>query len=238
MFRTLGIITARGGSKGIPRKNIRFLGAKPLLQYTAEAALAAKRLTRVVLSTEDKEIAEVGRQCGLEVPFMRPPELARDEMPTLPVLQHAVRALEAAGESYDAICLLQPTTPFRSSENIDACIQLLAESGADCVMTVLPVPAEHNPHWVYFRNGDGLLRLSTGEETPISRRQMLPPAYHREGSVYVTRRDILMEQNSLYGSNVAGHLVDASKSVNLDTPGDWDRAETLLLQRAPAEFFD
>jgi CMP-N,N'-diacetyllegionaminic acid synthase len=238
MFRVLGIITARGGSKGIPRKNIRFLGAKPLLQYTAEAALGAKRLTRVILSTDDEEIAEVGRQCGLGVPFMRPSELARDETPTLPVLQHAVRELEAEGESYDAICLLQPTTPFRRSEDIDACIELLAQSGAGCVMTVLPVPAEHNPHWVYFRNRDGLLHLSTGEETPIPRRQMLPLAYHREGSVYVTRRDILMEQNSLYGSSVAGHLVDSSRSVNLDTPGDWERAETLLLQRAPAEFFD
>src|SRR5436309_10181726 len=237
MFRVLGIITARGGSKGIPRKNIRLLGAKPVLQYTAEAALGAKRLARVILSTEDEEIAEVGRQCGLEVPFMRPAELARDDTPTLPVLQHAVYVLEQDGESYDAICLLQPTAPFRSSQDIDACIQLLAESGADCAMTVLPVPAEYNPHWVYFRNGDGL-HLSTGEETPISRRQMLPSAYHREGSVYVTRRDILMERNSLYGSRVAGHLVDASRSVNLDTPGDWERAETLLLQRAPAEFFD
>jgi len=237
MFRVLGIITARGGSKGIPRKNIRLLGAKPLLKYTAEAALGAKRLARVILSTEDEEIAGVGRECGLDVPFLRPSALARDDTPTLPVLQHAVRALEKGGESYDAICLLQPTTPFRGSEDIDACVQLLAESGADCVVTVLPVPTEHNPHWVYFRNRDGLLHLSTGEETPIPRRQMLPPAYHREGSVYVTRRDILMERNSLYGSRVAGHLIDGSKSVNLDTPGDWERAEALLPQRAPAEFF-
>src|SRR2546423_8592254 len=111
MFRVLGIITARGGSKGIPRKNIRFLGAKPLLQYTAEAALSAKRLTRVILSTEDQEIADVGRKCGLDVPFMRPAELALDSTPTLPVLQHAVRELEAAGNRYDAICLLQPTNP-------------------------------------------------------------------------------------------------------------------------------
>src|SRR6266516_4625509 len=113
MFRVLGIITARGGSKGIPRKNIRLLGAKPLLQYTAEAAFGAKRLARVILSTEDEEIADVGRQCGLEVPFLRPSALARDDTPTLPVLQHAVRALEEGGESYDAICLLQPTNPFR-----------------------------------------------------------------------------------------------------------------------------
>src|SRR6266542_734123 len=130
MFRVLGIITARGGSKGIPRKNIRVLAGKPLLQYTAEAALGAKRLSRVILSTEDEEIAEVGRRCGIEVPFMRPLELAQDDTPTLPVLQHAVRTLEGAGVRYDAICLLQPTVPLRPSHAIDACIQLLSESGA------------------------------------------------------------------------------------------------------------
>jgi CMP-N,N'-diacetyllegionaminic acid synthase len=224
----LGIIPARGGSKGIPRKNVRLLAGKPLLQYTADAARAARRLTRVILSTEDQEIAEVGRQCGLEVPFLRPPELARDDTPTLPVLQHAVAALEKAGERFDAICLLQPTAPFRRTEDIDGCIDLLIKTGADSVVTVLPVPPEHNPHWVYFRNDQGLLRLSTGEDAPIPQRQLLPPAFHREGSVYVTRRDVLMERNSLYGSKVAGFLIEASRSVNLDTAEDWARAEAIL----------
>ena len=123
LLRVLGIIPARGGSKGIPRKNIRRLAGKPLLQYSAQAALGARRLARTILSTEDPEIAEVGRTCGLEVPFLRPPELARDDTPTLPVLQHAVRTLEAAGDHYDAVCLLQPTNPFRQSHDIDACIQ-------------------------------------------------------------------------------------------------------------------
>src|ERR1043166_8417625 len=121
-MRVLAIITARGGSKGIPRKNIRLLAGKPLLQYTAEAALAAKQLERVILSTEDEEIAQVGKICGLEVPFLRPPELARDDTPTLPVLQHAVNALEKTGARFDAICLLQPTAPLRQSNDIDACM--------------------------------------------------------------------------------------------------------------------
>jgi CMP-N-acetylneuraminic acid synthetase len=94
----------------------------------------------------------------------------------------------------------------------------------------LPVPAEHNPHWVYFRDDQGFLRLSTGEDAPIPRRQLLPPAFHREGSVYVTRRDVLMERNSLYGSKVAGFLIEASRSVNLDTLEDWARAEAALRQ--------
>ena len=233
-MRTIAVITARGGSKGIPRKNIRLLAGKPLLQYTADAALGSKRLTRVILSTEDPEIAEIGRRCGLDVPFLRPAELAQDDTPSLPVLQHAVRVLEEAGDRYDAICLLQPTNPLRRSRDIDACIELLDTTGADCVVTVLAVPAEHNPHWVYFRDDNGFLRLSTGEDAPIPRRQLLPPAFHREGSVYVTRRDVLMERNSLYGSKVAGFLFEPSRSVNLDTLEDWQRAETLLSQEACA----
>jgi CMP-N-acetylneuraminic acid synthetase len=233
-MRILGIIPARGHSKGIPRKNIRLLVGKPLLQYTAEAALGSKRLARVILSTEDKEIAEVGRNCGLEVPFLRPPELACDDTPTLPVLQHVVRALEDAGDRHDAICLLQPTSPLRQSCDIDACISLFIETGADSVVTMLPVPAVHNPHWVYFRGPDGFLRLSTGEESPIPRRQMLPPAFHREGSVYVIRRNVLMEKNSLYGSKIAGYPMDPTRSVNIDTLEDWVRAEALVASSAPA----
>ncbi len=230
-MKVLGIITARGGSKEIPRKNIRLLAGKPLMQYTAEAALAAKRLTRVILTTDDIEIAEIGRRCGIEVPFLRPAKLARDDTPTLPVLQHSVRTLEKYGERFDAICLLQPTNPLRQAGDIDACVQLLFESQADCVLTVLPVPPEHNPHWVYLRDDRGYLRLSTGEETPIPRRQLLPTAFHREGSVYVTRRDVLMEGNSLYGSKVAGFLVEPSNSVNIDTMENWDQAERLLASR-------
>ena len=225
-MRVLGIIPARGGSKGIPGKNIRPLGGKPLLAWTAEAALAARRLSRVVLTTDDEKIAEVGRVCGLEVPFLRPADLAMDDTPTLPVLQHAVSELESRGDRFDAVCLLQPTSPFRRSGDIDGCIELLETESLDAVVSVLPVPPEHNPHWVYFRDGDGLLRLATGEDQPIPRRQELPPAFHRDGAVYVTRRDVLME-GSLYGKRLGGYLAD-SRSVNLDTPADWEKAERLV----------
>lgn len=235
-MRVLGLVPARGGSKGVPRKNVRPLGGRPLLAWTAEAALGARTLARVVLSTDDAEIAEVGRACGLDVPFLRPPELARDDTPTLPVMQDVVRRLEAAGDRFDAICLLQPTNPFRTSADIDACVARLAESGADAVVSVLAVPAEHNPHWVYFRDADGALRLSTGEPQPLPRRQLLPAAFHREGSVYVTRRDVLMERGSLYGDRVLGHEMDPARSVNIDTLADWARAEALVesLLDAPA----
>jgi CMP-N-acetylneuraminic acid synthetase len=230
-MRVLGIIPARGGSKGIPRKNIRPLAGKPLLAYTAEAARAARHLERTILSTDDLEIAEVGRRCGLEVPFLRPPGLACDHTPTLPVLRHAVHAIEEAGDRYEAICLLQPTHPLRGPEHIDGCIELLMQSGADTVMTVLAVPPEHNPYWVYFQDAQGYLRLSTGEPAPIPRRQDLPAAFHREGSVYVTRRDVLMEQKTLYGQRVLGYPMDAAHSINLDSLPDWQRATELIEAR-------
>ena len=147
-MRVLGLIPARGGSKGVPGKNIKLLGGHPLLDYTARAALASRCLARVILSTDDEAIAAVGRSAGIEVPFLRPGELATDQAPTLPVIQHAVRYLEGQGDSFDAICLLQPTNPFRRPEDIDACIDLLEARKADAVVSVLPVPAEFNPHWV------------------------------------------------------------------------------------------
>ncbi len=230
-LRVFGLIPARGGSKGVPRKNVRLLNGKPLLQYTAEAALGARKLTRVIVSTDDGEIAAVARQCNVDAPFLRPRELAQDDTPMLPVIQHALHWAEEEGEHYDAVCLLQPTNPLRRSRDIDDCIELLVRSEADAVVTLLPVPARYNPHWVYFQATEGLLSLSTGEKSPISRRQDLPPAFHREGSVYVTRRDVVMKQNTLYGERLAGFCVDPSRSVNIDSMEDWARAERLLLDR-------
>lgn len=227
-MRVLGLIPARGGSKGVPRKNVRLLAGKPLLAYTAEAALAAKRLARVILSTDDQEIAEVGKMFSVEAPFLRPAELAEDKTPTLPVVQHALRYVEENGDQFDAVCLLQPTNPLRQAADIDACIELMEQSGADSVVSVLPVPAEYNPHWVYFRNDNGSLRLSTGEASPIPRRQELPPAFHREGSIYVSRRDVVMKENSLYGTLVVGYEVDSARSVNIDTLEDWEYAAELI----------
>lgn len=230
-MRLLGLIPARGGSKGIPHKNIRPLAGKPLLQYTAEAALQVAAFSRVLLSTDDPEIAAVGKACGLDVPFLRPAELAADDTPTLAVIQHVLRWAEENGDAYDAVCLLQPTNPFRTTATIEACIQLFIEKNADSVFTVLPVPHQYNPHWVYFTREDDSLTLSTGEAQPIPRRQTLPPAFHREGSVYITRRDVILLENSLYGARSFGYQVDAGTSVNLDTMDDWIRAEQMLANR-------
>jgi CMP-N,N'-diacetyllegionaminic acid synthase len=227
-MRILGLIPARGGSKGVPRKNIRMLGSKPMLAFTAESALGALRLTRVVLSTEDEEIAAVGERYGLEVPFLRPRDLAEDVTPTLPVVQHAIAELEKQGDRFDAVCLLQPTNPLRRSADIDGCIELLECSMADAVVSVLPVPHEYNPKWVFWMNGGGRISIVTGESEPISRRQDLPPAYHRDGSVYVTRRDVVMNLNSLYGDDLKGYVADPKFSANIDTEKDWEKIEKLL----------
>jgi CMP-N-acetylneuraminic acid synthetase len=227
-MRVLGLVPARGGSKGIARKNLRLLGGKPLLQYTAEAAGKAERLHRVLLSTDDAEIADAGRRCGLWAPFLRPDALARDDTPMLAVVVHALDWLGAQGDEYDAVCLLQPTSPFRRPAHIDACVDLLASSGADCVLTVLRVPERYNPHWVYFRRDDGSLRPALDDAEPIPSRQALPPAFHRDGSVYVSRVDVIRRQRTLYGKKVIPYEMDAGMSVNLDDEADWRHAERLL----------
>lgn len=228
----LGLIPARGGSKGVPRKNIRLLGGKPLVGYTIDAARRAARIDRVVVSTEDDEIAKIAEALGAEVPFRRPPELARDDSPTLSAVQHAVKVLENQGWQCDAICLLQPTFPFRSSADIDACIDKFEQTHADCVVTVHRVPHQFNPHWVYFESENGTLHISTGETAPIPRRQELPPAFHRSGSIYVTRTKVVMEQSLLYGERLVGFETPAADACNIDSLEDWERAEALLASKS------
>jgi CMP-N-acetylneuraminic acid synthetase len=207
------------------------LCGKPLLAYTVETALRSKLLSRLVLSTEDAEIAEVGRSLGAEVPFLRPPELAQDETPMFPVVKHAVETLEAQSVAFDAVCLLQPTNPFRMADDIDSCIQVLFETGSDSVVSVLRVPDTYNPKWVYWKSEDGSLKLSTGEDEPTTRRQELPDAFHREGSIYVTRRDVIDMYSNLYGLKIRGYEVDSHRSVNIDTMEDWNKAAEIIARR-------
>ena len=184
----------------------------------------------MVLSTEDDEIAQIGRQLGLDVPFIRPGSLAEDNTPTFPVVIHAIETLEKLGDRFDAVCLLQPTNPLRRSDDIDACIRLLEESGADSVITVRQVPDEYNPNWVFWKNGDGRMRLSNGNTVPTARRQELPPAFHRDGSVYVSRCSSLRSHGNLYGEDIRGYEAVAVDHVNIDTLGDWEAATALLQQ--------
>jgi CMP-N,N'-diacetyllegionaminic acid synthase len=232
-MRVLGLIPARGGSKGVPRKNVRQLAGKPMLHYTAEAALSAVAigaLARVILSTEDAEIADIGRACGLDVPFMRPPELALDETPMLPVVQHAIRFAQNGGHSYDAVCLLQPTTPLRSACDIERAVKLLNDTDADSVISFVRVGDKH-PARMKLVDGDGrVTNPPFAELMEGQRRQDLPPLYLREGSIYLTRVSVLLEQGSMSGRDCRALIMPEERAVNVDSMMDLVLAEQLLLR--------
>lgn len=226
-MKILGLIPARGGSKGIPGKNIKSLGGKPLLQYTFEAAKESKLLAGVILSSDNPEIITVAEKLGLEVPFIRPLDLAADDTSSLEVLNHALNYFAQKGEKFDAVCLLQPTTPFRRKGLIDDAIQKFSSGNFDSLVSVREVPAEFNPHWV-FEEKEGQLKIATGETEIIIRRQELPKAYHRDGAIYITKTQVLLEQNSLYGKNIGFIDTTGDPYVNIDTLQDWEKAERIL----------
>ena len=231
-MRVLGIVTARGGSKGIPRKNLHSLCGQPLLQWTAEAALAARGLSRVVLSTDDAEIASFGQSCGIEVPTMRPSELAKDETPSVPVAQHMVRFLESQGDAFDAVFLLQPTNPLRRSDDIDGAISLLEKTGADSVISFVDVGEKHPARMKMISLEGRAIDPPFAEQFEGQRRQELPKLYLREGSVYLTRTSVLMEQNSLKGQDCRAWLIPPERACAIDTPFDLFLAEQLLQWQA------
>lgn len=228
-MKVLGIVTARGGSKGIPRKNIALVAGKPLIAWTALAARASK-LARVVVSTDDEEIAEVARTWDLDVPFMRPPELAADDTPTIPVLQDVVRKLEASGERYDAIFTLQPTNPLRRASDIDGAIDLLAATGADSVISFVRVGDRHPARMKIVQPDGRVVDPPFAEQFEGQRRQDLPQLWLREGSVYLTRRDVLVEHGSLRGDDCRAWEMPEERACNVDTPFDLWLAEQLLLR--------
>lgn len=226
--KILAIIPARGGSKGIPGKNIKLLGGKPLLEYTVDSARESQLLARVILSSDDEAIISLAKSIGLEVPFVRPAHLAKDLSGSLEVVQHALTFFKDNGEFFDAVCLLQPTTPFRDKGSIDTAIQRFIDKKVDSLVSVREVPAEFNPHWVFEADETGCLHIATGEKEIIKRRQELPVAYFRDGSIYLTKTEVILKQESLYGDTI-GHIVSQNKRfVNLDTMADWEQAEQFL----------
>lgn len=214
-----GVIPARGGSKGVPRKNIRLFAGKPLIAHTIEAARLAPCLDRVIVSTEDEEIAEIARVHGAEVPFLRPVELSGDDIPTLPVLQHAARWLEKSlGRQLSAVVTLQPTSPLRRANHIDKAVQRWRESGADAVATVCL--SEHHPYWMGTLNGDQFVPLLQDPETYRSR-QSLPQVYRLNGAVYVTARRALLEHDRILGTDTRVVVMTHDESLDIDTTRDF-----------------
>lgn len=233
-MKVLGIITARGGSKGVPGKNLKLLDGKPLLAYTVEAARASRSLDRVILSTEDDAIAASGRALGCEVPFLRPAELSRDNTPHLPVIQHAAEWMrEQAGYRPDAVMVLQPTSPLRTAGDIDAAIALLESSGADSVLSVSEVPAHSHPSRTLRLDAAGnAVLFATGQPVRqrVNRRQDLPEAWVMNGAIYACRTETLFAaEPSLYGDAVVAYRMPAGRSISIDDTDDWAAAERALL---------
>ncbi len=226
-MKILGLIPARGGSKGIPDKNKKELGGKPLLQYTIEAALNSEMLDRVIFSSEDTELITLAKSLGVDVPFVRPVHLAEDSSGSLEVAQHALQFLSKKGEEFDAVCLLQVTTPFRTSSDIDTALKKFMDEGNDSLISVQKVPHQYNPHWVFETSKNGSLKIATGDTHIIKRRQELPQAFIRDGAIYITKTEVLLKQNSFFGKSISYMETDPDRFVNIDTLADWDRAESI-----------
>jgi N-acylneuraminate cytidylyltransferase len=229
MRKILGIIPARGGSKGIPGKNIRLLNGKPLIYYTVEAARASELIDRLILTTDSPEIAEIGKSLGVDVPFLRPSELAQDDTPMMPVLEHAIRHVESGGWQAEIIVLLQPTAPLRRAEHIRLAVNMLNESKCDSVVSVVEVPRHYVPDFV--------LKIEEGKLKPfldaplVARRQDARPAFSRDGTIYVFWRDMFFEKHTIYGDDCRPILIPDHESCNLDTMMDWKEAEKMLRER-------
>lgn len=216
---TLGLIPARGGSKGIPRKNVLPIAGKPLIAWTIEAALAAKSIDSVVVTTDNAEIAEVAVRHGADIPFLRPAELAQDETPGIDPVLHAIAALPG----YDRVVLLQPTSPLRSTDDIEAAIGMAADGPAVVGVTEAP-----HANWIFAMDCSGLLDIGAA---PPARRQDVAKRYVLNGAIYVSDCDALRSSHSFLGPNTAGYVMPADRSVDIDGPLDWKLAELLLRER-------
>ncbi len=227
--RVLAVIPARGGSKGVPRKNIRLLAGVPLIAHTIRAAQAAQRVDRILVSTDDAEIAAIARQWGADVPFLRPTELSGDRAAQIDVVLHALRQAEALdGVRYSHVLLLQPTAPLRTADDIDAALQLLLTSGCDAVVSYTPVESAHPFYMVTLEDGrpKPLLDVPAG----MTARQQYPEVYRRNGAIYATRREVILRR-SFYGEDVRAYIMPPERSVNIDSLFDFELAEFLLSRR-------
>lgn len=226
----LGVITARGGSTSIPKKNIVQLAGKPLIWHTINAAKQSSLLNRVIVSTDSEEIASVCREYGADVPFMRPAELAQDNTPHIPVVQHALNWLkENRGEEYEYVMILQPTSPLRTAEDIDKAIKKATETGADSVMSMVAL-VDFDPVKVKHINDDVILSMF-GDEGRISKlRQNGQKAYKRNCAIYLTKTEHIMN-NDLFGPVSRPYLMPPERSVDINEPHDLAFAEFLLSKK-------
>ncbi len=233
MRTVFGIITARGGSKGIPRKNIARVAGRPLIAWTIAAARASRHLTRLLVSTDDNAIAEISRTEGAEVPFLRPSELSEDDSPHVAVVQHALAWLrdQEACEP-DFVMLLQPTSPLRTAADIDAAIELAERSGTEAVVGVTEV--RQHPYLMYRLDPAGRLTPFIGHDLEYARRQDFPPLYAANGAIYLIRPSCLNRSGTFTPAGAQAYVMPPERSLDVDTPWDLQWAEWLLTRQMTA----
>ncbi|NFN92755.1 acylneuraminate cytidylyltransferase family protein [Clostridium botulinum] len=224
--KILAIIPARGSSKGVPRKNIKELNGRPLIAYTIEEAKKSKYIDRIVVSTEDTEIAEVSKMFMAEIPCLRPLELANDDTPTIDCVIHMLNLLKD-NENYtpDYVCLLQCTSPLRTVDDIDGTIDKLITTGMDGAVSICE--AEVNPYWTNVFVGNRL-QYFFKEGKKITRRQDLPKIYRLNGAVYVAKSDVLQKERTFETDKVTGYVMSCERSIDIDTEFDFNIANLLL----------
>lgn len=222
----LGVIPARGGSKRISGKNIRTVGGKPLLAWSVEAAKGSSFIDRVILSSDDTEIMDVGRACGCDVPFVRPAELASDEANSLGVVRHALRNVDRA---YDYVVLLQPTSPLRLSSDIDGAIEKCAGLGAATCVSLGPV--DHSPYWMFHIEKSGTLKHIFPNIPVPHRRDPVSEIFILNGAIYVARANHLLEGGNFLEPDTVAWLMPRERSIDIDTELDLILADVMLRQR-------
>ena len=231
-MNVLCTICARGGSKGVPSKNIRKLLGKPLISHTIEQALAFKMIDRVVVSTDSEEIAKIARKSGAEVPFLRPRHLAVDEAPKLPVLEHAVRYfLEELNYKPDYVIDLDPTSPLRIKEDIEKCMDLLIND-PDCDSIITGYRSNKNPYFNMVEiDSRGFARLSKKPRQPVTGRQNAPPVFAMNASIYAWKTLVLLNQSGLFSGKVKFIEMPEERSIDIDTELDFKLVEMIMLER-------
>lgn len=226
----LGVIPARGGSKGVPGKNIRLMGGRPLIEYTIEAALQSEYIDRLIVSTDSEEIANVARDAGADVPFIRPADLATDTAKALGVMQHAISSMERLDKkTYPIVVYLEPPNPLRLPVDIDACVELMSEYQPDSVVSVQQANQFHPI--LMKKIEDGRLKpIWKNEPEGIPRQLYEPAAYMRNGAVYVFRKSLLVN-GIMYGNDIVPYVMPEERSVCIDDMNDWFVAESWLNRR-------
>lgn len=232
--KVLAIIPARGGSKGIPNKNIANLAGKPLIAHTIDVAQKSKLITRLIVSTDSKKIAKVARQYGADVPFLRPKNLAKDKSPMAPVVQHAINFLEKKNkEKFDYIVLLQPTSPLKISKDIDSVIKMLIKTNADNAYSITELTQNtfHPLRVKKILKGNRVVPFCSESEIEGVQRQGLPVVYRRNGAIFAFTRNLIMGENSIFGtskSDTRAYIMPLERSIDIDSKYDLILAEHIL----------